>query len=251
MHKILFFTLFFPFCILFSKDIFFTEQQQVWIDTHKTIFLSNELDWYPYDFNDKNEPKGYIVDFMDLVFKKIGIKRVYKTAPWPELQKQFENNSIELLLPVSKTKQRKQKYILSLPVLDINYVLIRRINEPNIEKLSDLAGKKLALLEGWVISDYLKTHFPDIDFISYDNSQDALEAVAFGLVDGVVDDRLVALSLINNKMLSNLQIASKVHFDDLETSLHVMASIENKILIDIINQTINSLDKNEVRVCKK
>lgn len=231
---------------IYAYDFNFTKEEVVWLKNHKEIVVSNQLDWYPYDYNHKGKATGYIIDYMNYIADKINLKVKYKTDSWENLLNHFNANEIDILLLAAKSKERESNYILSSKILDIRYSLVIKNDRFDLKTFGDLKGKKIALVKGWVISSVIKSKYKEINFIEFSTSKDALEAVAFGVVDAVIEDYFTANSLIKIHMLSNLHVASKVDLFDEYSSLHIMAQKENKTLINIINKVIVALPEHEL-----
>lgn len=250
MNIIKFLSLFFFVLTLEANHISFTPEEAKWLNEHRTLIVSNEYDWYPYDYNQNTQAKGFIVDYMNLIASKLRINLEYKTDLWPNLLQNLNNKELDFLLLAGKTEKRMHRYVFSESILNTRYVLVTKISAKDIHSFEDLRGKKLALLEDWAISEYIRKHFKDIEFVKFKSSKEALEAVAFGLADAVLDDHITAVSIIKQNMLSNLHVRTKVELEGFDTSLHVMALKENALGIKIIDKAINSISEMELLALK-
>jgi len=56
-----------------TQGIELNEREKLYLAAHPSISVTNELSWYPYDFNEEGEARGYAVDYMKLLGKKVGI----------------------------------------------------------------------------------------------------------------------------------------------------------------------------------
>ena len=47
-------------------------KEKAWISAHPIIRVHNELDWPPFNYAENGKPKGFSIDFMDLIAQKTG-----------------------------------------------------------------------------------------------------------------------------------------------------------------------------------
>ncbi len=224
-----------------------TELQKNYILQNPTITVSNELDWYPYDFNENGNASGYAVDYFKLLAEKIGLRVVFVSASWNELSKKFKSKDIDILYPAVKTKKREEIALFSNDILKIRFSLVTKINSKDIKSFEDMKGKTIALIRGWSSTKYIKDKYKNIKYIEFDTSTEMLEAVAFGLADGGVEDFFTANYLIKKEMLSNLHIVSKILIDGkYNYGLYLMFHKDNKILKELFDKAIKEVKEEDL-----
>ena len=124
----------------FQKEIL-TSAQRDFIKTHPVIKVSNEKDWAPYDYNEKGEAKGYSIDYLNLLAKKIGVTFVFETDKWSNLLEKVKNKEIDLIHPLSINKTRKEFLLFSKPIIKNDLALVVSDAMSNIKSLDDLVDK--------------------------------------------------------------------------------------------------------------
>ncbi|MEA3353606.1 MAG: transporter substrate-binding domain-containing protein [Campylobacterota bacterium] len=245
-----FFTLFFifQFSSLFAVDsnINLTVHEKDFLAKHKTIKVSNVLDWAPYDYNIDGIPKGYSVDYMKLLANKIGIELEFVANNWKNSLEDLENKKIDIIHTISKSDKKRLEYTLfTKPYLNIRYSLITQ-NNSKIKTLDDLKNKKIALVKGWTSTKYIKENYPDIEVIEKDTSKEMLTEVAFGQVDAAIDDFVTANYFINKEFLNNLSISSKLNIPDSHNILHIGVRNDWNILKVLIDKAIDNVTEEEL-----
>ena len=90
-----------------ADEISLTQEEREYISQNPTIKVSNELDWYPYDFFKHNRANGYAVDLFKILANDVGLHVEFVTANWSTLYKKFEAKEIDILYPAKKTKKRE------------------------------------------------------------------------------------------------------------------------------------------------
>lgn len=251
MKNLFFFFVFFPF-ILHAGNINFSTQEKLFLQEHRTIKISNETDWYPYDYNENGIPKGFAVDYMKLLANKTGLRIVFVSDIWKNLLSKFYENQIDIMLLAGKSIKREKKFVFSnYPIVEIKYRLIRKKKDKNIVSLASLKNKKLALVKGWASVNFIKEKYKNIHFIEFNTSLDALKAVAFGIVDASVEDESTAKILIQKNMLSNLHINENKNFDLMNKPLFLMSKKKNKTLLSILDKAMADVSAQEIKNLQK
>jgi len=174
-----------------------TKQEQEYLEDIGVLQVSNEMDWPPVDFAVAGEPRGYAVDLMRLLARKLDMPLEFINGySWDELVDKFESGQIDILQPLSVTQENQARGLLSEPILTIPQGLALRKDTPSINRAEELAGKILAVPSGWSIIGSLQQAFPEIEVLLVDNQRDALQAVidkrAFAAVDAEMILRFTA-----------------------------------------------------------
>ena len=230
-----------------AHGILLTQEEQDYISKNPTIKVSNELDWYPYDFFEHNSANGYAVDLFKFLAKDVGLRVDFVTANWSTLYKKFEAKEIDILYPAKKTKKRESIALFSEKFIKMRLSLVTKSKREDIKSLEDMKGKTLGLVKNWSSSNYIKKTYADINYKEFDTSTEMLEAVAFGLVDGGVEDFFTANYIIKQEMFSNLHVVSKISLDNEDGyNLHLMFQKENQILQSIFNKALNHVSEEDI-----
>ena len=74
--------------------------------------------------------------------------------------------------------------------------------------LKDLQGKTVATVKGYSITDTLVRDYPDLRLRLTENTLEALQSVAVGQADAVIDTLAVGIYYIRKQNLANLKVAA-------------------------------------------
>ncbi len=230
-----------------AKTLSFTKEELEYISKNPTIKISNKLNWYPYDFNERGDANGYIVDILKLLTQNIGLNIEFIEGDRHSLNKKFDSKKIDILYPVRKTKKREETALFSDRFIERKLSLISKIDKKEIKSLDDMKDKTLATVKGWSGIQYMKNRYKNIKYIEFDTSKEMLEAVAFGLADGGIEDFFSADYIIKKEMYSNLHIVSKIYIDDTEShDLYFMFHKNNYILKSIFNKAFYNIKQEDI-----
>jgi len=234
-----------------APHIELSEREKVYLAEHPLISVTNELDWYPYDFNEEGEAKGYAIDYMKLLAEKIGVHLNFVSDTWPNLYEKFKNREIMVAQPLIPSEERQHKFLYSTKFITMDLALITQTKRQDIHSIHDLKGKTVGAGRGWVSTTYLKEEYPEIKVVEYETTKEVLEAVAFGLIDAGVDDAFTAQYVINKEMLLNLHIASKLNLQNLnDKNLYIVMHHEDEPLQSIIDKALLSVTQEELDALK-
>lgn len=229
-----------------------TEKEKDFLENHSIITFSNELDWFPFDFTENSkkngQPMGFSIDYLNLLADKIGIQIQFDSDYWHLLLKKIKNNEIDAMHSIVKIKQREQLLSFTRPFSQINYVLVSHDRSNNeIKSLEDLNGKIIAVAKDWSIDYYIKDNYPEIQMLEVNNSQQMLEAVAYGKADASIDNHQTVSYLIQTLYINNLKI-SPIQFPSTDAvNLRIAFRKDLKTFVPIFEKAMNSLSVAELQ----
>ncbi len=151
----------------------------------------------PMGFRDeKNEIVGFDIDLAKEVAKRLGVKFRAQPINWDSKEQELNTGKIDCIWNgLTITDERKKNLSFSKPYLANKQVVVVR-KDSGFKKLSDLAGKKIALQSGSSAEDAVNDS-PDFkksvkELVFLEQNLLALNDLVIGGVDGVVMDSIVA-----------------------------------------------------------
>ncbi|MGA1932184.1 transporter substrate-binding domain-containing protein [Arcobacter sp. YIC-464] len=229
-----------------EHNSFFTKDEMDFLSHNKKIYVANELEWVPYDYYQNGKPRGFVIDYVKLLFSKIGIEPVFITDTWPNLMSKFKNKEIDLL-PVIAYKQDREEFLsFTDDYLKQEFVLVTNTYTTNIVNIDDLDGKKVAMVKGWALSSKIKKSFPNIKLIEFNTLKEVLDAVKNNIADATIQNRFIATYYINKEYPLSLKFTSEVILKDYNNKLHMGVNKNKEELVSIINKSMKLVSKNEL-----
>jgi len=233
---------------LIEKKVNLTPKEQKYLDSLKFISVHNEKSWAPYNFNENGIPKGYVVDYIKLLGRKLNKKINFVSGySWNEFLNLIKDNRIDVISNIIHTKSREKYINFTKPYLVIKKAIFS--NQPNLRHLSDLEGKTVAIPKGFFIEEYLRSHYPKIKIKTYKNILDSIVAVLNKEADAVVESYNIVNYLLqkNNLTIKYMSISED---KGLSSNLCLGVSKAKPILRDILEKAIESVTKEELSKLK-
>jgi polar amino acid transport system substrate-binding protein len=151
----------------------------------------------PMGFKDENNNiTGFDIDVATEVCSRLGIKLVPQPINWDTKEEELNSGKIDCIWNgFTITEDRKANILFSKPYMDNRQVLVVK-KDSTLSKLSDFAGKKLALQASSSAADALnasedfKSKLGEV--VELDDNMNALMDLEKGGVDAVLMDEIVA-----------------------------------------------------------
>jgi len=228
--------------------ILLNKKEKEFLEKNKKIKIRVSKDYAPFSFIEKEQEKGYVIDFTNLIAKKIGLSIEYvKNQTWQEAIEDFKNGKLDVLPMIKMTEERKKFSSFTTSILE-TYVGIATLKEKSTEvTLESLKNKKVAVLDGYWFLDNLKKHYPEIETKIYRNNLEALIALKKKEVEAVISTEPVLAYLIKENYFIDLAVNPILNNPYFEKTLGRYAIRKDlEVLKDIFQKTIDSLTLDEI-----
>ena len=221
-----------------SPTILLTEAEKNWLASHPEPFLiQNELDYPPFNYHENGQAKGFSIDYMALVAAKIGISVEYVTGPsWGEFLEQMKHGQLDIMLNIVQTKERNHYLAFTSPYVDNPPVFVSRKNHLPIRSFADLAGKRVAVPDGFFYQELIEQKHPEIPLHLTRGLLGSLQAVAGGEAVAAVGGLAIENWLIQKHGLTNLRVDSVVEDPAFANKLRIAVSKNRTILRDLLQR---------------
>jgi len=213
-----------------------------------TISAQNEGNWPPYNFSSNDTPKGYSIDFFNLIASKLNIKINYIAGDnWSSLLEKFKHNEIDVMLNTVKNKPRLKQMDFTTPYITSTKAILT--NNNTIYTLKDLNNKTVSVIKDSYIHNYLKENYPLIHLNLTNSVYDSLISVINSKVDATISNFAVANHLLQANALSIQYIRITTDIA-LRSSMHLATMKNNQLLNSILQKSINTVTEEEYNKLK-
>ncbi|WP_078118624.1 transporter substrate-binding domain-containing protein [Thiosocius teredinicola] len=229
-----------------------TPVEHAWLSEHFAVRVGSDPNWPPIEFVDGNDQmQGIAAEYLKLVSTRLGLKVEQRTdLNWSGILDQAYSGNLDIVSAVSKSSERDRYLDFSHPYYSVPYFLYARDNENRISGLLHLDGMTVAVERDFHLHEELAVRYPDIRLAVVDNTQRALEAVAFGRADAYIGTPAVANWLIDQNELKNVvAIATVPELGKSELRFGVRK--EWPILTAALNKALASITPEEHRAIRR
>ncbi len=217
-----------------------TPEERQWLRDHPVVRAANQKDWAPMDFLGDGQPRGYSIDLIKLLEKKLGIRVEFSSGhSWQELQELLRKRQIDILPAAIKNDRSAKHTNYTTPYYKQGYVLISRHADP-IRKPEQLSGKSLALAGAWTINEnVLKSALHgDHHRVERDSPENQLLAVNNHEADAAILSRPMADYYLNALFLPNLVVSHT--FEDVnDPGIAIGIRSDWPLLRDILDKALD------------
>ncbi|UTJ05132.1 transporter substrate-binding domain-containing protein [Arcobacter roscoffensis] len=225
---------------------FFTNEEKNFIDKNKKIYIANELDWIPYDYYQNAKPRGFVIDYVKLLFSKIGIEPIFISDKWPILMEKFKNKEIDLLPVIAYKKEREEFLFYTKEFLNQELILITNNYTTDIVNIDDLDEKKVAMVKGWALSSTIKKNFPNIKLLEFDSLKEVFNAIKNNIADATIQNKLIGTYYLNKEYSASLKSTAEVKLKDYNNKLFMGVNKNKEQLVTIVNKSMDLISQSEL-----
>lgn len=228
-----------------SPAIELSAAEQAWLDAHHTVRV-RVGNWPPFTFSGPDGPTGIAIEYLERVFATHDIAHDYSSEEmltWEETLAQMRQRGIVDLVPTAKiTDERLEHFVFSDEYLFLPWVIFSQRDAPFVGTIKDLAGKTVAVQNGFVMHEILKESYPEINLEVVDGANMAdrcMQMLSYGKVDAFIANLTVGTYLIQSRGYTNVKIAAPTPFDNHNQAMAMRSDWPE--LATIINKTLASI----------
>lgn len=227
-----------------APELSLSPEQKQLVKGIEFLTVSNEIDWPPINFAASGQPYGYAIDVLNYISDMTGLSiRYVNGLSWNELAEMFVANELDVLQPVFFDKSKQWLGELTEPFLQVPYGVVTAKGATPITHIDQLAGKTVAIPQGWSVGNNLQDNFPDIDVIRVENVRAMFDAVSQGEADAAIDTAPILNYTAQQFFIDDVVISQPLDFGDtsMPMLLHYMVNKSHPGLTQLINTALANL----------
>jgi two-component system sensor histidine kinase EvgS len=174
------------------------------------VISAAEIDYPPFSIVDEGgSAGGFSVELLRAALAAMGRDVTFRTGPWNEVKGWLEKGDVQVLPLVGRTPEREELFDFTVPYMTLHGAIVVRFGTEDIRDLADLRGRRVGVMRGDNAEEFLRREERGIHLQTAPTFEQALHELSQGHYDAVVVQRLVALRLIPQTGLANLQVVDK------------------------------------------
>lgn len=227
-----------------TPPLVLTAEEQAWLNAHPVIKIGVMNNWPPMDYVDaQGEAIGIGAQFINALNQRLDGRLKIISGDWATIYASTLKKELDALAGITPRKSREVYFNFTKPYLTVPHVIFARRGTPYLSNLTALSGKKVALEQGFFLADVIKQKYPLIKVTEHTSTSDALAAVSKGDADAYIGNRAVAMYVLHNELITNLEEQGKITESASVNALGVAK--EHPILRNILQKALDNISVKE------
>ncbi len=233
----------------FRQQVPLTPEEQQWLAEHRLLKVGVMADWAPMEFVDQSGRfRGVTDDILQKLNQRLGTS--FTAVPyqhWVDLEADFAAGKLDLVANMSDLPERRKFAAFSHNFWPFQWTLISHNAVMEITALSQLKGKKIAVLQDYQIVKYFQANHPDIQLRFSKDLTHGLAMLQSGEVDFVVDTVISSGRALRQAENSNLRMHLPVDMPTYPSLFAVRKDWPELLqILDKGLKTLNESDRSEI-----
>ncbi len=228
-----------------ANQLGLTAEEQGWLQAN-TVRVGPAPNFPPVEFfHADGVYRGIVADYAALIQERLGTTfQIEQRANWSEVVEGTLQGEIDVWFEAAATDERREYMLFTEPYLRLPSVIIVRDSDRGSLTVDDLAGLRVAAVEGYAVVDYLRERTPGVELVMVESIAAGLERLAFGGVEALVAGSAQASYYIEELGLTNLRVAGESGW---EWELSIGVRRELPLLFEALGKALNSISPDERR----
>ena len=223
-----------------------------YLKSHLSIKAHNETSWPPFNFNINGVAKGFSIDYMNLLAKKLNVKVEYISGySWDEFIKILQTPKLDVIINISKNKQREKTISFTDQFYTAQNVIYVHKNNSNFNNIKDLKNKTIAMPKGFFAQKFIEKNYPNVKQVLVRNQVESLKLLSLGKVDATIGKKVVMDYIISNNNISEVLAVGFIEDKRAISQIRLGTSKKDKILRDILQKAQDKVTYKELRELKE
>ncbi len=217
-----------------------------WLKQHEDeLYFSPDPSYAPFEFYDSNEKKyrGLAHDYIRSIENKTGIHlKIINSGSFDKILSLAREKKVSIVNAATSTPERNEYLLFTSPFVEIKNVILVKDSNPKLRNVRELAGKKISIVQGYAVTEYLENNYPYLKLNKVPKDYDAILNVVNGVSDAAIIDLATASYLINKEGITNIYVSGDVGYP---IKLAIGSRKDWPELNSILQKGLNAISDNE------
>lgn len=197
-----------------DSTIELTSEEWAWLDQHPVIRVAGDENWAPIEYKDGDgNYHGISIEYLNRVSNMLGITFDYgSSSTWHKTIHRFEKREFDLLSAAASTSDRRKYAEFTTPYLTLPAMIFTPQDLPYISSLSELEGKKVTVVRGHAITEFIRRGAWNIELLEVNTISEGLQAIQNREAFAYIGNILVTSHVIRKKGLTNIRISGQTPY---------------------------------------
>lgn len=207
----------------------------------ETLTVGTEPAFPPFEFQGTGgELEGFDIDLMKAIGEQAGVEIQFESLPFDGLIPALQSGSVDAAISaMTITEERAQTVAFSRPYFKAGLAIAVREDTTDIQTMKDLENRKIAVQIGTTGASQA-AEIPGARLTTFDSAPLALQELANGNVDAVINDAPVTLDAIASGNIKGLKVVGEL----LTEEFYGIALPQDSPNVALINKALGELIAN-------
>ena len=189
-------------------------KELAWLDAHPVVRLGDDFAWPPFTFMDDDDNfAGIASGYAAAISGRLGIElRPVRNLSWPEVIEQVKTGDLDVLPAVARTKMREAFLNFTQPYVSFPVVIATRKDAPLVDRLDDLEGWTVGVVEGYVTDELLAENHSGLNRKRVTSVAEGLRALEDNEITAFVGNLGAITYEIERARLEDIRIAAPTDY---------------------------------------
>ncbi len=180
----------------------FTDQERAWLASHGPVVFVSQSNYPPFEFHEKDgSMDGICIELARWMSTEMGFQTRFVGMSFHEAQQAVQSGTADVITSLFHSDKRAVTYTFTTPIFDVPASIFVQRDCPDIARLEDLNGKRIAIQRGDYAKDFLESKGIVFELVPTENFAQATDAVLSGRADALIgDEQIVLYHLYRNRL---------------------------------------------------
>jgi two-component system sensor histidine kinase/response regulator len=220
-----------------------TNKESEWLSQHNILHIGVDYDYAPFEMLDEQGVyRGLAQEYISLLESMLNVKFEYSKErhQWGEVLEMVKNRKIDMLSCAVATPERSEYLNFTVPYLKFNCVIFGSPQMELLSSISNLKGKKVAIIKGYMVEEFIRRDHPYLDILQVKDTEDGLLRLASQEADAFITDVASGAYMARKLGLTNIRIIGSTPY---EFNLSMGVRKDWPELVGILNKAISSINQ--------
>ncbi len=226
-----------------TNKIKLTSQQKQYLASLGAIKMGYLKNWAPMEFQGKNgQFLGVNADIKNLLVKQLNLTIIpVAYDDFGLMVNDLVKGEIQLVASMAQTTARETALAFSSPYWPSPWAIVTSLTQPPIFNISQVVGKRLAVVEGYHIVDQLRQQYPAIDLVLVANTEQGINAVINGKADMFVEQVATLASTLKGGQYPSLKMSLIAELTEQHSRIGFFPGV--KELVPLVDRVLSTIDE--------
>lgn len=198
-----------------TGQVQWTDTELQWLEQkNREISFCADPDWMPLEGVRDGKHTGLSADVLSLFSQRSGVVfRLIETDDWPSAIAAAKARRCDIFPMAMRTPERSEYMDFTSPYLEVPNVVIGRLESPFIQRLNELDGTPVGIVEGYAFAELLKQRNPSLQLVTVASEQEGLRKLQNRELTGYITTLATASYYMKSLGLADLKVIGRVPAD--------------------------------------